>query len=343
MATDGILSCLFQRRVLAIKTLDELDALFSARERLQPQLQAVRTFKVALEAPPDEEDQQYWLSVLKETFDLLALEGGWKLQVMELELPGFCETAYNSFGEDISTTVFKGLEHFVSLSVPHAALVGFLSHQSSLKILNLGDTICKLQCPLKLRQVKGIVSVRCAASCLRAVLVGKYVFRARITDAARLRNDPPSFTSILTNLRRVSSSLTRLDLTFPSSEMDVVSLVASAAPLLVNLALTEIEAHDATDLSTVRPWQCSRTWSKQLKQLPRLQYLKLKTSCFSLPETGYLPDLWFCHPRLFTSTPESIEVWHCNVPSQINAKHTWLLDECGVHYVYDLLDGSGYF
>lgn len=163
-----------------------------------------------------------------------------KLQELALEAVGFSRHACRSFGDDVSLFAFKAMEIFTSLSLPHEALARFLPRQQSLKILNVGDTTCGRACPLRLRLAQDLVSVRCAASCAASIIPEKPLFHARIIDDARSRNDYALFLGIFDSLRSTTASLTRLDLTFPSSEMDILSLVVSAAPQVVHLSLSEI-------------------------------------------------------------------------------------------------------
>ncbi len=211
------------------------------------QIRKITSLKVVLAAPPEElEDMQvYWLSLLSDV--LVSLERGRKLEILELEITGFEEVAQAYFGEELLYMQFVALERFTSLTIPHDILTPFLSQQSSLRSLDVGDAICGERCPLNLENLKSLCSVRCAGSCVSSIIPRKPVHQARVIDSARSRIDHASFLGVFVALRASSANLARLEITFPSTEMGILRLVASAAPLLDYLSLIEIEDRPVRD------------------------------------------------------------------------------------------------
>ncbi len=194
--------------------------------------------KVVLAAPLGEEDQIHWLSTLRDV--LKCFECCRKLGVLELETEGFDQQAYIFFGGALSSLLFTALKLFTSLTIPHSTLARFLSRHRTLRVLNVGYAICPQHCPLKLPALKVLGSIYCAASCVSSIVPGKRVHHACVVDSARSSDAYASFLGLFGCLRQTSAHFTRLEITFPSTEMEILPLVASAAPNLVNLTLVEI-------------------------------------------------------------------------------------------------------
>lgn len=181
----------------------------------------------------------YWLSNLCDV--LLCFKLVWRLEALELEITGFDEVAVIFFGEELVFQHFISLERFTSLTIPHDIIAPFLSHQTTLRILNVGDEICGEVCALTLPNLRNLGSIWCAASCVSSIVSAKPVYNARIIDHARSRKEHSSFLHVFVALRLSSAQLTRLEITFPSTDMDILRAVVLTAPQLVHLSLIEIE------------------------------------------------------------------------------------------------------
>lgn len=229
---------------LTLDGIDALDDFFKARFSVYTRIRRLTSLKVVLDEPLDEDDQMYWLSTLCDALKCIAHVT--MLEELELEVVGFYLEAYTFLGEVLRFTRFSLLERFTSLSIPHNALAPFLARQQSLVILNVGEAACEEECPLKLEDLDGLGSIRCSASCSASIAPGKPVYHARILDNARSSTDLNTFLTLFKSLRETTSELTRLDITFPSNEMEILSFVSSVAPQLVHLSLVEITVRKIT-------------------------------------------------------------------------------------------------
>lgn len=223
--------------------------MFKASFNLGFRMRKITSLTISLAAPPnpDTDLQIYWLSTLVEV--LKCFVRGRNLEDLTLEIAGFNNVARAYFGAQLSSLRFRSLENFTSASITHDILADFIPHHPSLTKLDIGQTPCKEECPLQVAALVGLTCVSAAASCVSALVTGKPVFRACVIDSARTSTakDIKAFTGIFRALRGTTMFLTRLDISFPATEMNILLLVASVAPQLVHLALVEVV--DATEHS----------------------------------------------------------------------------------------------
>ncbi|KLO05448.1 hypothetical protein SCHPADRAFT_946903 [Schizopora paradoxa] len=325
------------RHSFTIDSFSVLRNLHNASVSLWPQLRVLSILKIAL-VVEDGYDEEAQINVLYILSGLLwDFARARMLQELELELTGFELGALCFLSEELADYKFTRLNRFASTTFPHSLLTPFLSINTTLEILNIGDVPCQGHCPLRLPNLNSLASVRCSAICAKAIIPGKPVYHARVMDVVRTRIDPETPSKMFRALRSRAEDvkLTRLEITFAHTDVGIMDAVISVAPHVVHLGLIEVEDPDDSKLSPRRPWNHGKEWAKALKKLKCLESFKLMTARFTMPPTRPLPDVWYPRPRNLFKIPLGIHIWHQNIRTLTNVRHGWAWDETIMDYTYN--------
>lgn len=168
-----------------------------------------------------------------------------RVEELSLNIMGLTQMSASFLGRKLSSVVFKHLETFTSRTLPHYIVSKFIACQTSVVRLHLSMTPCKGACSIDVRDLRGLcsVSVSCAARCTSAVVPGKPVFHVQATDRHRSVDNQGVLLRMCRALRQslAPTGITSLELTFASTQRDILHLVISVAPRVANLSLIEIK------------------------------------------------------------------------------------------------------
>jgi len=302
---------------------------------LSNQMRRLLSLKVSLDMPEDEQAQEVYIARLGHV--LLACGGQSVLEQLELDVQGCSADMELALAETLRNTRIYSLEHFYSDTLSHFILREFLSnHRCQIRrLVALGSCQMvhgrrrRLDCPLEGIHFPGMSSVICASECSLALVPGNGVACAHIFDTNRFLRSSTFFLSICNALHQSTQNITTLKINFLSTQMDILSLVQFAAPLVVNLTLLEVPGNKPRNrpFSLRRPWKNAKLWADQLQKLTQLSSFTLRTSEFTFPRKCSLPRAWIPVTRAYHCAIEFICIWRVRSRTGADTKYYWVLDK----------------
>lgn len=182
------------------------------------------------------------------------------------------------------------LENLIDLKVniPHATVAPFLLRHPRLESLSLGPCGNGRRCPLLVCQLPCLHSLTCPPSCVSALTSGNAITWLATTYDGVGHNRFPIIKAFKFGIigARV---LTTLHTDFDHTSARLLHLISAAAPVLVNLKITESKFSDENACVQMLQDEAD-TWEDGLRSLPYLKRFRFR-SWKSLGETKGMEDM----------------------------------------------------